>query len=155
MWTHKLIHERHDDTKKSLFTILITILIMDWKIKKLTRKSSFYRHWYLFLKTTLYKVHWLRRLFETVKITNTFFTLNIRHSKFQWVISWYHLLLGHNYFLTDNSILLKAKERTVCWWVNCAFNEYRCLHDVWSACNSGSIWRRMQLVWCWIVFLPK
>ena len=107
-------------------------------------------YYMIVLKSAIHAVTWLTQMFGIP------FQIQRWRSTILNVIR--ALSANITYYVTTILLMTlawQAKQCTVRWWVQCAYNESRCLHCVWSVCNSELIQSGMQLVWCWLTFLPE
>jgi len=91
-----------------------------WILRPSYRQCSRYYLTLCQVNTAKHAVHWLTEMFWNRKIPISNIKLIINHSEFHCSIVWYHSLLRQFTCLPDTFKLLRATERTVIWWEQCA-----------------------------------
>jgi len=106
-------------------------------------------------KTASLAVHWLAQTFWSRKVSFSNNKLKFNHSESHCGIVWLHLLLHQDNGFPDISNLLQTTERTVIWWVQCAWSKSRNPYLVLNERNSEIKQRCVGLFWRWFPFYPK
>jgi len=107
------------------------------------------------VNTATHAVHWLTQMLWFRKVPISYTKLKSIILKLFGALS----VKKSNYLTTtvfsDTSNLLQAKERTVTWCAQCAWNKSRYPFLVWNEYNREIILSILRHLWCWLTFLRE
>ena len=106
-------------------------------------------------KTAILAVRWLAQMLWVGKVSLSNNKLKFNHSESHCGIVWLHFLLHQDNAFPNISNLLQTTERTVIWWVKCAWSKSRNTFLVLNERNSEIKRRCVELFWRWFPFYPK